>query len=345
MDIFDVSKNAILLFGILDKMVEEVGEENVVQVVTDNAAAYVKALLEAARKHLYWTPCAAHCLDLMLEDIDKQIPRVKSCLKMAMFANGYIYNFVGLVNLMRKFTNQRNLHRPAITRFATSFITLLQIYKQKDNLRKMITSQECFPNRDDLYKKTIEIIDNRLSPNTDFEDDVNRELVAYETVIGHFGRAVAIRQRKNMAPAYNVFRLIADWWIAYGASTPNLQKFAIKVLSLTCSATSSERNWSDFQHLHKRRYNKEGNADPIILSEFDDSNKWLMGRMEDVTPPKSNDNGTERESWVGADVAVSSAVTTTFSLSDSAKLIRSDSTRFGKTAISHSSGGDEIPSN
>ncbi|GJR54401.1 argonaute 5-like protein [Tanacetum coccineum] len=51
MDVSDVSKNATLLFGILDKMVDEVGEENVVQVVTDNAAAYVKAgkLLEAAR--------------------------------------------------------------------------------------------------------------------------------------------------------------------------------------------------------------------------------------------------------------------------------------------------------
>ncbi|GKE56485.1 hydroxyproline-rich glycoprotein family protein, partial [Tanacetum coccineum] len=192
-----------------------------------------------------------------------------------------------------------------------------------------------FPNRDDLYKKIIEIIDNRwecqliqplhaagfylntttfydnkkeatsdkvkdgllsyierLSPNTDFEDDVNKELVAYETAIGHFGRAVAIRQRKNMAPAYNVFRLIAD------------------------CATSCERNWGVFQHLNtkkrnrlaqarlndmvfvkfnralERRYNKEGNADPIILSEFDDSNKWLMGRMEDVTPPKSDGNGT-----------------------------------------------------
>ena len=99
-------------------------------------------MLEVTRKHLYWISCVAHCIDLMLEDIGKQIPRVKSCLKKAMSINGYIYNFVGLVNLMRKFTNQRNLHRPAITRFATSFITLLQFHKQKNNLRKMVTSQE-----------------------------------------------------------------------------------------------------------------------------------------------------------------------------------------------------------
>ena len=43
MDVSNVSKDANLLFGILDKMVDEVGEKNVVQVITDNASAYVKA--------------------------------------------------------------------------------------------------------------------------------------------------------------------------------------------------------------------------------------------------------------------------------------------------------------
>ena len=43
MDVSDVVKDANLLFKILDDLVEEVGEENVVQVVTDNASNYVKA--------------------------------------------------------------------------------------------------------------------------------------------------------------------------------------------------------------------------------------------------------------------------------------------------------------
>nr|KAJ0191854.1 hypothetical protein LSAT_V11C800399840 [Lactuca sativa] len=77
----------------------------------------------------------------MLEDIGK-IPKVWNTLKGAMFYNGYIYNHVGIVNMMKRFTNQRNLHRPTITRFATSFITLSQMHKQKNNLRKMITSPQ-----------------------------------------------------------------------------------------------------------------------------------------------------------------------------------------------------------
>lgn len=83
-----------------------------------------------------------HCIDLMLEDIGKKIPQVKNCLQKAMMVNSYIYNYIGLVNLMRKYTHGRNLHRPAVTRFATSFIILLQIHHQKNNLRKMVASQE-----------------------------------------------------------------------------------------------------------------------------------------------------------------------------------------------------------
>ena len=56
--------------------------------------------------------------------------------------NGYIYGHTSMVNMMRRFTDQRNLHRPAVTRFATSFITLGQYYHHKNNLRKFVTSQD-----------------------------------------------------------------------------------------------------------------------------------------------------------------------------------------------------------
>jgi len=60
----------------LDDIVEEIGEENVVQIVTENAANYKAAseLLIKKRKTLYWTPYAAHCIDLMLEDFEKKVP-------------------------------------------------------------------------------------------------------------------------------------------------------------------------------------------------------------------------------------------------------------------------------
>ena len=83
-------------FELLDTFVEQIGEANVVQVVSDNGFNYVLAgkLLEAKRPNLYWTPCAAHCIDLILEDIGK-IPRIAKTLERAIQLTGYIYNHGG----------------------------------------------------------------------------------------------------------------------------------------------------------------------------------------------------------------------------------------------------------
>ena len=44
-----------------------------VQIVIDNAKNYVfvgKILMER-HPYIFWTPCATHCIDLMLEDLGK----------------------------------------------------------------------------------------------------------------------------------------------------------------------------------------------------------------------------------------------------------------------------------
>ena len=56
----------------MDNVVDEVGEENIVQVVIDNEASFKVAghLLMEKKSHLFWSPCIAHCINLMIEDID-----------------------------------------------------------------------------------------------------------------------------------------------------------------------------------------------------------------------------------------------------------------------------------
>ena len=51
----------------------EIGEEHVIQVITNNHTSYVNvsARLMDTKKCLYWTLCAAHYIELMLEDIGK----------------------------------------------------------------------------------------------------------------------------------------------------------------------------------------------------------------------------------------------------------------------------------
>ena len=74
-DTTNISKTVDNIFSLMDKVVDEVGEENIVQVVTDNEASFKAAghILIEKRKHLFWSPCVAHCIDFMLEDIDCEI--------------------------------------------------------------------------------------------------------------------------------------------------------------------------------------------------------------------------------------------------------------------------------
>ncbi|KAG5066687.1 hypothetical protein JHK86_010418 [Glycine max] len=142
-DCSDFVKTGEKLFELLDAIVEEVGEENVVQVVTDNGNNYVLAgkLLEEKRKHIYWILCATHCIDLMLEDIGK-LPLIRKTIRRAINLVGFIYAHSSTLSLLRNFTNKRELVRHAITRFVTSYLTLERLHKEKANIRKMFTSNE-----------------------------------------------------------------------------------------------------------------------------------------------------------------------------------------------------------
>ncbi|XP_034693471.1 uncharacterized protein LOC117920189 [Vitis riparia] len=95
----------------------------------------------------------------------------------------------------------------------------------------------------DLYKCIL-----RLTRDPAKQEKVVAEVSLFTNAQGLFGNELAVRTRKIRAPA--------EWWAAYGASAPNLQKFAMKVLNLTCSASGCERNWSIFENIHSKRRNR-----------------------------------------------------------------------------------------
>ncbi|XVF14712.1 hypothetical protein REPUB_Repub09cG0085100 [Reevesia pubescens] len=143
MDVSNVrSRDAKFYYRLLDEVIEEIGEQYIVQIVTDNEAA-IKAAgkqLMAKRKHLYWTSCAAHCLDLCLEDIAKK-QNIEKVLEEAKKVTCFIYNHIWTVDLLKKYTNGKQILRPALTRFATHFIQLEEITRQKQGLREMFNSK------------------------------------------------------------------------------------------------------------------------------------------------------------------------------------------------------------
>ena len=54
----------------------------------------------------------------------------------------FIYRHHWVLHLFRKFTKQRELTRPAITRFATAYLTLKSFHERKYRLRAMFASEE-----------------------------------------------------------------------------------------------------------------------------------------------------------------------------------------------------------
>ena len=137
----------------------------------------------------------------------------------------------------------------------------------------------------------------RLSTNEEQVDMASHELSTYRRAGGLFGLKATIRQRATLAPA--------EWWKNYGVHTPHLQNIAIKVLSLTCSSSGCERNWSIFEHVHskkrsrlehqrlqdlvfikynqalKERFECRDVVDPIVLKDVDEDSEWLLGEKDD----------------------------------------------------------------
>eukprot|EP00267_Zea_mays_P049748 XP_020402458.1 uncharacterized protein LOC109943531 [Zea mays] len=132
-----------MLADLLGKKIEEIGKEKVVQVITDNGANYKAAgrILMERFPSLFWSPCAAHCLDLMLEDIGN-LKEFKKPIVRARRVTTFIYRHGRILSLMREKTGGADLVRAAATRFATAFLTLKSLYKHKDPLKALFLSEE-----------------------------------------------------------------------------------------------------------------------------------------------------------------------------------------------------------
>ena len=129
------------IYGLLKDVIKEVGKQNVVQIVTDNGSAFVKAGKLLMKKYnLYCTPCAAHCIDLMFEDIGKRTSVVDMITKARKITN-FIYNHSWLLAQMRKVCGG-DIVRPGTTRFATNYMALNSLLKKKANLKKVFISDE-----------------------------------------------------------------------------------------------------------------------------------------------------------------------------------------------------------
>ncbi|XP_007009265.2 PREDICTED: uncharacterized protein LOC18586057 [Theobroma cacao] len=142
-DASSVINSSDALYELLKQVVEEVGSKHVLQVITNAEEQYIVAGRRLAETFptLYWTPCAAHCINLILEDFAK-LEWINVIIEQARSITRFVYNHSVVLNMVRRYTFGNDIVEPAVTCSATNFTTLKQMIDLKNNLQAMVTSQE-----------------------------------------------------------------------------------------------------------------------------------------------------------------------------------------------------------
>ena len=135
--------------------------------VIDNGANYkaAGALVNEAYKSINWSPCATHCMNLILGEI-AQMEHVHALAVRASTVTKYIYNQSWLLARLRKRKSWTEIIRPGATRFATTFIALHSTYEHMHDLQALVTSKEFASSRFAKEKKGKDavaiILDNKI---------------------------------------------------------------------------------------------------------------------------------------------------------------------------------------
>ncbi|XP_026428122.1 uncharacterized protein LOC113323992 [Papaver somniferum] len=432
-DVSNRINDADFIRELVKEVIDDVGKENAVQFITDNGSNFKKVgkdlMLEYS--NLFWTPCGAHCVQLILEELGDKLTRIKRAVILGKRLVTYIYAHFQVLCLMRDLTG-RDLHWSTKTRFATQYYTLESIQKYKTPLQMMFVNDRWAKTR--FSKENVGINALKIFTSSTFWEDVDYSCRVLKPLV-KVVRLVDIERNPTMPCFYDAMRIAKDqleenfrddddtwavikacfekrwknnfnhalhcaayylnpsifyniepyemdnnekyieikrglhkamgrltpnedelelatafittlfvfityeWWITFGGiDAPNLQKFAIRVLSLTCYASPCERNWSTFQnkkrnrikhqklndsvfiHYNKKlkrryieiqKYNDDDKAhDPIFL---EDSDEWLaLENLHDLEVEGDNVTFGDLQETVGSRGACSSRGNSTF---------------------------------
>ncbi|KAH0744724.1 hypothetical protein KY290_032717 [Solanum tuberosum] len=224
-------------------------------------------MLKGVFPHIYWTPCAVHCINLIFGDIFKERPFTGVFTK-AVTANLRSL-FISEEWNTSKFAKEVTGKEVALIMLSYTFwnhvVHALNVggplIKKNNLLNKEVWKG---------FHKCVA----KLVVDEDVQDSITNEISTYKSADGLFGLQIAIRQRAKKSPV--------EWWRLYGLETPELQKFAIKVLHTKKRNRLTLKCLNDLVFIKynitlRRCYNARNVIDPICLDNIDDANEWLTG--------------------------------------------------------------------
>ncbi|KAK0597064.1 hypothetical protein LWI29_021452 [Acer saccharum] len=136
-------KNSKCLADLFDSVIQELGPENVVQIIMDTSFNYTGVANHILQNYgtIFVSPCASQCLDIILEEFSK-VDWVNSCIVQAQTISKFIYNNASMLDLMKKFTGGQELIRTGITKSVSNFLSLKSMLKQRSRLKHLFNSPE-----------------------------------------------------------------------------------------------------------------------------------------------------------------------------------------------------------
>jgi hypothetical protein len=205
-------KDHVLIANLIMDSIKEVGWENVVQVITDNAPVCSKAgsLISSKYPSIFWTPCVVHTLNLACKNICSPTPRDEEvwdeCNWINRVSDGvlYIKNFI-MNHEMRlvMFTEHCNLKLLSVapTRFASSIVMMKRFRLIKNGLQQMVISPKWDDYKEDEDVKARSVKEKLLDEL--FWDDIDYILSFTEPIYE------MIRKADTDRPSLH---LVYEWW-------------------------------------------------------------------------------------------------------------------------------------
>jgi hypothetical protein len=125
-------KDAQYMGELFIKVIEDVGVDSCVQIITDNAPIFKVAgmVLEAKYPQIFWTPCNVHSLNLALKSIALDVTWIESLIEDACHICNFVQNHTNALTIYKKHTHL-SLLRVADMWFASSLIMLKRLREVK----------------------------------------------------------------------------------------------------------------------------------------------------------------------------------------------------------------------
>nr|GEU74151.1 hAT dimerization domain, ribonuclease H-like domain protein [Tanacetum cinerariifolium] len=159
---FGEVKDRFFIVDLMKKVINEIGHQNVMQIITDNAENCKAAgkLIESQFPHIYWTPCVVHTLNPAVKNICspsnvetnalayEQCNWIKDVHGDALAIKNFIMNHNMRLSIFSKFTPLRLLS-VADTHFTSIIVMLKRLKLIKTGLQAMVISKEWSSYRED----------------------------------------------------------------------------------------------------------------------------------------------------------------------------------------------------